>query len=266
MNLAFSIGAVLGVIFLFPEDRSAAPDVQLILSRSVAANLRNYEALPRLNYFKTVLRPDGTTQTYDEIMVLGSRYSRLVAINGKPLLPGREQEEQLKLANVWRTRSAESPEDRTRRVEAYERERQRDQLLLNEMANAFDFTLMGDQRLRDRDVYVLKARPKRGYRPPNSRAKVLTGMEGTLWIDQATFQWAKVEAEVMRPVTIDGFLARVQPGTRFELEQEPVSDNLWLPTHFSMKARATILFFFSSQQEDDETYYGYRSAQPEPDK
>jgi hypothetical protein len=43
-------------------------------------------------------------------------------------------------------------------------------------------------------------------------------MEGTLWIDKKTFQWVKVEATVIRPVSIAGFLAQVQTGRRFELE------------------------------------------------
>jgi hypothetical protein len=41
---------------------------------------------------------------------------------------------------------------------------------------------------------------------------VLTGMEGKLWIDEKTFQWVKVEATVIRPVSIEGFLAEVEPG------------------------------------------------------
>lgn len=53
---------------------------------------------------------------------------------------------------------------------------------------------------------------------------MLRGMEGELWIDEATFQWVKVQARVIRPVSIEGFLARVEPGTRFELEKMPVAD------------------------------------------
>jgi len=30
-------------------------------------------------------------------------------------------------------------------------------------------------------------------------------MEGKLWIDEKTFQWVKVEATVIRPVSIEGF-------------------------------------------------------------
>jgi hypothetical protein len=89
-------------------------------------------------------------------------------------------------------------------------------------------------------------------------AKVLTGMEGTLWIDEKTFQWVKVEASVIRPVSIAGFLAQVEPGTHFELEKMSVAEGVWLPRHFSMKSQAKVLFFFTRKSQADETYYGYQ--------
>jgi hypothetical protein len=85
------------------------------------------------------------------------------------------------------------------------------------------------------------------------QARVLTGMQGTLWIDTRTFQWAKVE----------GSLARVDPGTRFELEYTPVSESIWLPSHFAMRSRAKVLFLFSRRDQAGESYFGYeKSASP----
>ncbi|MFP5227499.1 MAG: hypothetical protein ACLGXA_07690 [Acidobacteriota bacterium] len=224
------------------------------------ANQRNYNALPHLNYFKVVHGPEGKTRTYREIMLLGSRYSLLTETDGKQLTPDRAREEQRRLDQARQMRTAESPEQREKRVSAYKRERQRDQFLLNEMVNAFEFRLSGEERLGRHDAYVFKAEPRRGYRPPDNRARVLTGMRGTLWIDKSTSQWLRVEAEVFRTVSIEGFLAQVQPGTRFLLEQAPISGNLWLPTHYSMKARARILFFFPKNSDEEETYFGYAPA------
>jgi hypothetical protein len=51
-------------------------------------------------------------------------------------------------------------------------------------------------------------------------------MQGKLWIDKDSFQWVKVEAQVMHPVSIEGFLAKVEPGTHFELEKEPVATDM----------------------------------------
>ena len=105
---------------------------------------------------------------------------------------------------------------------------------------------------------MLNATPKPGYVPLNHEGKVLMGMKGKLWIDQATYQWVKVEAQVVRPVSFFGFFARVGPGTRFVLEQEPVNDNLWLPKHFSVNVVASAFGFIDERSTEDDTYRDYR--------
>jgi hypothetical protein len=85
-------------------------------------------------------------------------------------------------------------------------------------------------------------------------------MQGKLWIDQATFQWVKVEASVIHPVSIEGFLAKLEPGTQFELEKAPVSGGVWLPKHFSFRSKAEILSFIGDNTHDDEAYFYYQKA------
>ncbi|MDE3169330.1 MAG: hypothetical protein KGL75_04230, partial [Acidobacteriota bacterium] len=109
----------------------------------------------------------------------------------------------------------------------------------------------------------LKAKIRPGYHPPNRDAQVLTGMEGQLWVDEQTFQWVKVEAHVIQPVTIEGFLATVEPGTRFELEKMPVGDGVWLRQHFSMHARAKIFFLIPHHDQEEETYSNYHLKDPD---
>lgn len=256
-------GLALSAVFAIPTPALAQKlDAATIVQRSVEAASENYKAAPRFNYFKIAHERDGSSRTYEEIMLYGSRYSRLTAVNGESLSPKQQAEEQRKLDAATQSRSGESPEERTKRVSGYERERQRDQDMLMEMASAFNFRVVAEETLDSHPVYVLKATPRRGYHPPNNRARVLTGMEGTLWIAKSTFHWVRVEAEVIRPVSIEGFLARVQPGTRFEMDQMAVSDVIWLPRHFAMQSHARILFFFSKHDEENEDYYGYTPVVP----
>jgi hypothetical protein len=66
-----------------------------------------------------------------------------------------------------------------------------------------------------------------------------------------------VEAEVTRPVAIYG-IAKVGMGTKFLLEQEPVSANLWLPKRFDIQVRASVLGFLNEDSSRVETYSAYR--------
>ena len=86
-------------------------------------------------------------------------------------------------------------------------------------------------------------------------------MEGELWIDQKSSQWVRVRAKVIRPASIEGFLAQVQPGTRFELDKKPVGNDVWVPSHFAMSSQAKVLYLINHSSSDDETYFDYVRAE-----
>lgn len=247
------------VVMLSSAGASAQYDVPTIIQRSVQANNADWNAAPAYDYFE---RDQETrqTRTYEDSMILGSPYERLIAVNGKLLTPDGQADEQRKLDAVTFQRRHESAQQRERRVAKYEKDRKRDHLLMNELVKAFDFMLLGQQTLGPYEVYVLEAKPRAGYKTPNMEARVLTGMQGKLWIEKNTFQWVKVEAQVIHAVSIEGFLARVEPGTSFELEKMPVAHDIWLPKHFVMKSRAKILFFFGNNKQEDDTYFDYQQA------
>jgi hypothetical protein len=250
---------LLGLALPAARADSAPLDAQTIVKRSVQANQGDWEAAPQYDFTERDDTGAGS-QTYRVLMILGSPYKRLMAVNGTSLSPEQQAAEQAKLDAVMAERRAESKGQRAERIARYEQGRKREHLLMEQMALAFDFALLGEEKLGGYQVYVLKARPRADYQPPNMPAEVLKGMEGKLWIDESTFQWVKVEAEVIHPVSIGGFLARVEPGTRFELEKMPVDIGVWLPEHFSMKSRARILLLFSQRKVKDESYFDYRKA------
>jgi hypothetical protein len=139
-------------------------------------------------------------------------------------------------------------------------------MMLEQMTTAFDFHLVGKRMLSGYEVYVLKATPRKGYKPPDRDSQVLTGMEGTLWIDQKTFQWVKVEAHVTHPVRIEGFVAEVEPGTRFEVEKRPVTNDIWLASHYSMNSNAKIMLLIPHKGAEDDTFFNYHRAAVSTDK
>jgi hypothetical protein len=128
-----------------------------------------------------------------------------------------------------------------------------------QMARAFDYKLVGVETVNGRRCFVLDATPRPGYQPINRDTEVLKGMRGRMWIDTTAYQWVKVEAEVFQPVAFGLFIAHVEPGTEFILEQQPFKGNLWLPSHFTVRVKAEVLFI-SRNSFDDETYWDYRPA------
>ena len=192
-------------------------------------------------------------------MILGSPYNKLISVDGKSLSATQAAQENQKMTAEVRRREHESAQVREKRIAAYRRERVQDHALLMEMTKGFEFALTGTETINGRRCYVLKATPKSGYKPPSRETEVLTGMRGRMWIDSQAYQWVRVEAEVFRPVKFGLFLARVNPGTKFVLEQQPVDGNLWLPSHLSMAVNARVLVLPRNSTEE-ETYSNYHRS------
>ena len=245
---------------LWPGARCVAQSqVETIIQRSVEANERDWKADAEYGFFERDIE-NGADRTNHVTMIDGSPYYQLVELNGKPISTADQAKEEQKLQQTIAQRKRETPSQRAARVVRYQRDRTRDHLLMEQLTKAFSFKLEGEQKFGDFEVYVLAATPLPAYTPPNRDTRVLTGMNGKLWIDKKTYQWVRVEAHVIHPVAIEGFLARVEPGTEFELEKMPVGEGIWLPKHFAMKAYAKILGLFSHHEQEEESYWGYHKG------
>lgn len=191
-------------------------------------------------------------------MIEGSPYSRLIAIDNRPLSRDQQQQEQVKFGGEMTRRQHESASEHQARVAKYQSGRAEAHMLMQQMVGAFTFSLAGEQQLDGVGCYVLNAAPNPAYQPPVERARVLLGMKGRLWIDKERSHWVKVQAEVINPVQFGLFVAKVKPGTRFELEQA-ASGDVWLPKHFSESVNATIFGFYGMRSKEEDLYSDYQA-------
>ena len=255
--------AILALAIASANPVTASTVVQEIVQRSVQNADADWTAAPQYAFTeRDVVTQHGkrTTKSYQVAMIEGSPYNQLIAINDQPLSPAQAAYESVKLRQETDRRRKETPGERQKRLEKYQAERRQDHALISEMVKAFDFSFRGQETVNGRRCFVLEAAPRASYQPRRRDTKVLLGMRGRIWIDTEQYQWVKVHAEVFRPVTFGLFIAHVQPGTEFTLEQSPVQNNIWLPSHFATQVKATVLLF-SKSSSDDETYTNYRSAE-----
>jgi hypothetical protein len=241
------------------------PSAAEIVRRSAAVNAADWKAQAKFSHreqdTKSKVDSNGRAtvddvKTYEVMMIEGSPYKHLIAINGKPLSAAQARQEQDKLKREIARRQHESASERQQRLSKYQRDREEEKLLMEQMVIAFRFTLVGRQQMDGVDCYVLDASPDPNYRPPVQRARVLTGMKGRLYIDKAGYHWVRMEAEVTSPVEFGLFLARVKPGTKFELDQAPVG-KVWLPKHFVQSVNTTILGIYGIRNKEEEIYTDY---------
>jgi len=237
-------------------------DVHELVRRSADKIVSDWNEAPNYSFVErdVVSKHDSqpSVKAFEVVMLDGSPYERLIAIDDRPLSATEQASEARKVRSELRKRERESEDSRSKRVSKYLKERHENGALLKGMVDAFAFSLAGAETVNNHDCWVLDAAPKPGYQPTSRETKVLAGMRGRMWVDKASGQWVRVQAEVFQTVNFYGFFAKVRPGTKFMLEQEPVADNLWLPKHFRTQVNASVLGFFNEDSVEDDTYTNYR--------
>jgi len=197
-------------------------------------------------------------KTYDVLEIYGEQVQRLIKKNGQQLDAKEAAKEDEKIQKIIDKRKNESDADRKKREEKQEKEREDDRKFVREVADAYNFTLIGAEQVGGRDAWVIDAEPHPGFEPHMKEAKFLSKFHGRVWIDQYDLQLAKFDAEAIDTVSIGWVLARIHKGTRVNLEQTRVNDEVWLPQHVTFKLDARVALFKGYLMDGDQTYSDYK--------
>jgi hypothetical protein len=168
-------------------------------------------------------------ETWETLILDGQPHRRTVERDGRALSPAEERSENKKLDQAVRKLSSETASERQRRLTEIEKARKREFAFLSEIPDLFDLRLEGDSTLESRPVWVVAGTPRPGARPKSRDARTLLKIRGRMWIDKATYQWAKLEAETTDTISWGLFLARLNSGAKLIFEQTEVTSELWLP-------------------------------------
>jgi hypothetical protein len=182
-------------------------------------------------------------------LVNGARFEQVMEHNGQP----PSAKEQRKHDENFEKLKHETPDEKTARL----RQDQENKSFLEDVLEAFDFHLIGEEVVGGRPAYVLQATPHAGYRAHGKYGKMFSKVEGKLWVDKQDFGWMKVDGEVTQSFSAGVFVARVQRGSHIILEQMCVGDRVWVPKRLEVRASARILFVKSLDIERILTYSEY---------
>ncbi len=83
----------------------------------------------------------------------------------------------------------------------FEKDRLEERRFAREIPEAFDFTLLGEETLDGLPVWKIQAEPKPGFKPKEGRADLLKKVRGTIWVDQAGYQWVRAEIDVIDTIS-----------------------------------------------------------------
>jgi hypothetical protein len=198
------------------------------------------------------------SKTYEIVDLYGEQVQRLVAKNGAPLSAEESAKEEKRIEKLTDKRKNESDDERAKRREEEEKRREKNREFVREIADAFEFHLVGSEVLNGRDAWVISGEPRPGFEPHVKEARLLSKFHGRLWIDKAELQLAKMDVEALDTVSFGWVLARIHKGTRLVFEQTRVNGEVWLPQHLSFKFDARVALFKGYNEQEDESFSDYK--------
>ena len=198
------------------------------------------------------------SKTYEIVDLYGEQVQRLVAKNGAPLSAEESAKEEKRIEKLTDKRKNESDDERAKRREEEEKRREKNREFVREIADAFEFHLVGSEVLNGRDTWVISGEPRPGFEPHVKEARLLSKFHGRLWIDKAELQLAKMDVEALDTVSFGWVLARIHKGTRLVFEQTRVNGEVWLPQHLSFKFDARVALFKGYNEQEDESFSDYK--------
>jgi len=197
-------------------------------------------------------------KTYEILAIYGAPVRRLIEKDDKPLDAKQAAKEEEKIQKVIDKRKNESDEDRKKREEKEVKEREDDRKFVREVADAYDFKLVGTEEVSGREAWVIDGEPHPGFEPHMKESKFLSKFHGRVWIDKGDLQLAKMDIEAIDTVSVGWVLARIHKGTRVMLEQTRVNDEVWLPRHVSFKLDARVALFKGFNINGEQEFRDYK--------
>lgn len=254
-------------LVLIPALVSAQPDPLALVRRAVELHAGNVDREQTMAFREQVFVRDlhasgeprnEKQKVHDVFLVEGSPQRVLLAEDEETQDPEAIRDSQKFLRKVREVRQAETPAERNKRVDAYQRKLQEFHDAVAEIPEAFSFRLVGQESIDGRICYRLQAAPREGYRPRNRYGKIFTETEGSIWIDKATGHWVRADAELKQTVNLGWIFIQIREGSRATVEQRLFSGLGWLMSSLSYASHARIGLFLHYRRQMSTVYWNYR--------
>lgn len=203
------------------------------------------------------------TRTWEVLQVYGEEVERLISKDDKPLPENEAKKEEEKIQKVIDKRKDESENDRRKRWEKEEKEREEDRKYILEVADAFNFRLVGSEVVDGRDTWAIEAEPRPGYPAKERATKMLSKVKGRVWIDKADGQWVRLDISVIDTISVGLFIARIHKGAHVVAEQTKVNDEVWLPKHVAVQIDLRLALVKDYHDDVDMTFRDYKKFRSE---
>ncbi|MGO8718744.1 MAG: hypothetical protein ACLQMO_05950 [Acidobacteriaceae bacterium] len=190
--------------------------------------------------------------TKEIVETMNGGVARLVAIDGQPLSTSQEQMELQRLRTL-----ASNPALQEHRRRSEQKDAARIREVLRLLPDAFLYQAVGPVQTSNGQIH-LTFTPNPRFSPPTLDARILTGIQGQVWIDSQDLRMVRIEGRVFRNVDFGwGILGTLRPGGTVGIEQAKTADCGWQLAHLTLNlaGRELLLKALHIQLEEFATDY-----------
>ena len=237
-----------------PNDHALFDRVVENQKKSDAA-MDQYERLERVEIHKVNGADQSTEVKVSRVVPAGTGAAHLpMGTDGKISDQNayRAELEKLEKALVWAAETGRTQRDAYEKIA--KKRKDRDELIGAARA-AFLFTLIGGEQRDGRVLLKYSMNPNPAFKPTSRATSIYPRVRGTVWVDEASGELARIEGEVTEDISLGLFLARVYKGSRFMQERYEMVPGVWLPSfsQYDFDGRK----FLSSFSLHERTFYSH---------
>jgi len=211
-------------------------EAQALVDRALANELKAAQDTShpmRYELRKTSPRLATTKEIYE---TKDGEVARLLTVNGQPLLPTDEEQEQARLSDLLA-----NPAKQRHRKQAEDADAGRALTVLRALPTAFVYQYAGTAPNGTAERFTF--RPNPDFSPPNLETQVLTQMAGEIWIDPVHERVTHLKGSLQQSVDFGwGILGRLNKGGWVAIDQEDVGGGIWRTVHFKMQMSGRVVF------------------------
>jgi outer membrane lipoprotein-sorting protein/gas vesicle protein len=192
------------------------------------------------------------SQTSQITFYKGSRISRQIELNGKPLTEKQQEKED--------KRVADEIEDLEKKLAKQEKKGEDDgssRISIAEILRASNLINPRRETFRGREVIVFDFEPNPAFNLKNAKSilKLFGNAAGVIWIDEKDKQVARMEAYLADSVSFASGIVKLRKGASFSMEQDRINDEIWLPLSSDINISARV-FLVTGMDLNQTTRYG----------
>jgi hypothetical protein len=189
------------------------------------------------------------SEEYEEFYANGHPIARQVKKNGQPLSDSEAQKETERV-----TKEVEKAEKTTP-----DQEMNANTISIGRVLEMMDVRNPRRQRFHGRSTIVFDFVGRKDAKTHGLAQDLSKTLQGTMWVDEADRQIAHLEVTFIDNFNIGGgIVVRIEKGSSFYFDQEPVNGEVWLPVGGEGTIQARVFLVKGIRQHGTERDYDYK--------